>query len=58
MDGSSRTMTNCAGSSEPVRLFTPWSDLKKEKDSKDTEEKRLVENSTMAETWNTTFELP
>ena len=29
MDGSSRTMTNCTGSSEPVRLFTPWSDLKK-----------------------------
>ena len=43
MDGSSRTMTNCTGSSEPVRLFTPWSDLKKDKDSKETEEKRLVE---------------
>ena len=36
----------------------PGQTWKKDKDSKETEEKRLVENSTMVETWNTTFELP
>lgn len=60
-DGTSRAMPDCEGTSGTVRLLRPSmqspADLKKEKDSKDGEGTRLVDNTKMVEAWNTAFEL-
>ena len=54
-DGTSRTMPDCEGASGSTRLLRPAkassSDLKKDRDSQDTNEKRLIDNHLANTVW-------
>ena len=60
-DGTSRTMSDCEGSSGSTRLLrparTPLSDLKTDRKAQDTDGMRLVDNDKMVESLNTAYRL-